>query len=42
MNNHPVCSQSTRTFIVDDNDMDSDTEAESDVFIVQIILAQGD
>ena len=32
MNNHPVCSHSTRDrFIVDDDDMDSDTVAESDM-----------
>ena len=32
MNNHPVCSLSTRTdFIVDDDDMDSNTVAESDL-----------
>ena len=32
MNNHPVCSQNTRTdFIVVDDDMDSNTVAESDV-----------
>ena len=30
MNNHPVCSHSTRTdFIVENDDVDSDTEAES-------------
>ena len=32
MNNHPVYSQSTQTdFIVDDDDMDSNTVAESDM-----------
>ena len=32
MNNHPVCSQEhTDRFIVDDDDMDSDTVAESDM-----------
>ena len=31
MNNHLVCSQSTDKFIVDDNDMDSNTVAESDM-----------
>ena len=44
MTNHPVCSQNTADkFIFDDDDMDSDTVAESDiVVIIQIILAEGE
>ena len=45
MNNHQVCSHSTRTcFLVVENDnMDSDTEAESEMSLkIQIILAQGE